>query len=291
MNSLLKVSALLAGVAAAQGSGPYYTNGETGATYNYRMYHEFRGLDSTGNLYNSEPANITNDVESESATVQEGYLTSDSFAGDWNIMTWGSPASEEAPIRKQYSNQNVYVSRDEDGETHLTLRAYRNADFISSGEFDSEITNIFHASVNVRARVRGDPGTCAGIFTYANGENESDIEILTRDPETQIRYTNQPTVDDDGNEIPGASTIVDIPNGGVWSDWHDHRLDWTPELSAWYLDAELVHTKTYGIPQEPSQIIFNMWGDGGKWWTADMEIGAAAYLEIQYIEIFYNLAE
>ncbi|KAL4786926.1 concanavalin A-like lectin/glucanase domain-containing protein [Aspergillus varians] len=287
MISLVKVSILIAGiagVAAAKGSckAPKYA---------HHLYHDFRSLDDTGELYNSEPANITSDAQSSAAPVQPGYLTSDAFVNDWGIQSWGSPASKIAPYRKQYSNQNVYIQRDpETSETHLVLRAYRNSDFVSSGEIDTKIANIFHASITVRARVRGDSGTCAGIFTYFDGENESDIEILTRDPTNHVRYTNQPGLDADGNVIPEASSDVDLPNGAVWTEWHDHRLDWTPKLSSWYLDGKLVLTKTTGIPQEPSSVILNMWGDGGLW-TGDIEIGSAAYLEIQWIKISYNTSD
>jgi hypothetical protein len=117
---------------------------------------------------------------------------------------------------------------------------------------------MFHASIRVRARVRGDAGVCAGIFTYYDDNNESDIEILTRDPTNHIRYTNQPGLDEDGNEIPGASVDAVMAGGAVWNEWNDHRLDWTEDLSVWYLNGELVHNKTYGVPSEPSLAILNM---------------------------------
>ncbi|KAL4863692.1 hypothetical protein BDV12DRAFT_177194 [Aspergillus spectabilis] len=279
MISLLKASALLALAAATPGSSQII--------YNYRMFHDFRGVDAP----TTEPPRINNDAESAAATVQQGYLTDALFSNDWRVQTWGSPASAVAPYRKQYSNGNVYIQRDAaSGQSHLILRATRNDNFVSSGEIDTKLSNILHASINVRARVRGDAGACAGIFTYFNGENESDIEILTRDPTNIIRYTNQPGLDANGNEIPGASVAAEMLNGARWTDWHTHRLDWTPELSSWYLDGQLAHTKTYGIPRVPSTIILNMWGDGGPLWTGEMAIGAAAYLEIEYIEIYYNTA-
>lgn len=36
----------------------------------------------------------------------------------------------------------------------------------------------------------------AGLFYYRNSANESDIEILTRDDPTEIRYSNQPVVNE-----------------------------------------------------------------------------------------------
>ncbi|KAL2783864.1 concanavalin A-like lectin/glucanase domain-containing protein [Aspergillus keveii] len=275
MLSVLKISLVLAGVAAAQD-----------ATYANRIYHDFRSLNKCGSA--TEPANITNDAESAAATVQSGYLTSEAWINDFGIQVWGSPASKDAPIRKLNSNANVYIHRDESStSSHLTLRAYRNENFISSAEVESKVHNMFHASIRVRARVRGDAGVCAGIFTYYDDDNESDIEILTRDPTNHIRYTNQPGLDDEGNEIPGASIDAVMAGGAVWNEWNDHRLDWAEDLSSWYLNGELVHNKTYGVPSQPSLAILNMWGNGGVW-TGDMDVGAAAYLDIEWIEILYN---
>ncbi|KAL4881692.1 concanavalin A-like lectin/glucanase domain-containing protein [Aspergillus karnatakaensis] len=279
MISFLKASALLALAAATPASSQY--------VYNYHMFHDFRNHDAP----TTEPARVNTDAENAAATVQQGYLTDPAFTSDWRIQTWGSPVGPNAPYRKQYSNGNVYLQRDAaSGLSHLILRATRSDSFVSSGEIDTTLNNILHASINVRARIVGDPGACAGIFTYFNGENESDIEVLTHDPTNIIRYTNQPGLDENGNEIPGASTRATMLNGARWNEWHTHRLDWTPDLSSWYLDGQLAHTKTYGIPREPSTIILNMWGDGGPLWTGEMAIGAAAYLEIEYIEIYYNLA-
>jgi len=108
MISLLKISILLAGTVGAQ-AAYHATTGGAEATYAHRLFHDFRSLDDTGNLYSSEPSNITSDEESSAAPVQPGYLSSDAFVNDWGIQTWDSPAGDETPLRKQYSNQNVYI--------------------------------------------------------------------------------------------------------------------------------------------------------------------------------------
>lgn len=108
MISLLKISILLAGTVGAQ-AAYHATTGGAEATYAHRLFHDFRSLDDTGNLYSSEPANIASDEESSAAPVQPGYLSSDAFVNDWGIQTWDSSAGDETPLRKQYSNQNVYI--------------------------------------------------------------------------------------------------------------------------------------------------------------------------------------
>jgi hypothetical protein len=109
MISPLKISIVLSSVAAVQ-AAYHATAGDSEVTYAHRIYHDFRSLDDTGNLYKSEPANITSDEESSAAPIQEGYLASDAFVNDWGIQTWDSPAGEDTPLRKQYSNGNVYIS-------------------------------------------------------------------------------------------------------------------------------------------------------------------------------------
>ncbi|KAL3472462.1 concanavalin A-like lectin/glucanase domain-containing protein [Aspergillus californicus] len=279
MFSLIKLS-ILAGVTLA------LPRHNAQANYAHRIFHDFRSLD--GSLY-SKPANITNDEESAAATVQPGYLTSDAWVNDFDIQTWGAPVTEDTPVQRSNSNANVYLDGNDGPSTHLVLRAYRNADFISTAEVRSKVHNIFYASIRVRARVHGNPGACAGIFTYYDDNDESDVEILTRNPPNHIHYTNQPAVDENGNKIPGASTELVMPRGAVWTEWNDHRLDWTAGLSSWYLNGELVHTKTYGVPSNPSTFMVNMWGNGGMW-TGEMDIEAAAYLEIEWIEILYTTA-
>lgn len=129
-------------------------------------------------------------------------------------------------------------------------------------------------------------GACAGIFTYHDQNCESDIEILTRDPAHRVHYANQPdynfTAD---HEIPGASTIADLPV--PWTTWSTHRLDWLSDMSRWYVDNEMQDAKTYGVPDLESMIILNLWSDGGLW-TGDMRIGDSIYFGIEYIELLYN---
>lgn len=74
--------------------------------------------------------------------------------------------------------------------THLTLRIHRSADFSSTAEVKSLLPRLFHSSICLRFRIRVTSGTIAGLFTYLNNENESDIKILTRDAPDRIRYPN-----------------------------------------------------------------------------------------------------
>ncbi|KAJ5977981.1 hypothetical protein N7501_001323 [Penicillium viridicatum] len=209
--------------------------------------------------------------------------------------------------------------------TYLVLRTTRFSEYTSTAEIETRIRNIYRCSVRVRLRVlpagsvvseppqpkewpprdpkrhptvplnktipplrngRPPDGACAGIFTYHDQTCESDIEILTRDPAYRVHYANQPDYDFDADrEIPGASTIADIPV--PWTTWSTHRLDWLSDMSRWYVNNQMQDAKSYRVPNLESMIILNLWSNGGLW-TGDMRIGDSIYLGIEYIEMIYN---
>ncbi len=152
----------------------------------------------------------------------------------------------------------------------------------------------------MRARARVLPssetaGACAGLFTYDDTEHdpnikppESDMEVLTHDPETIIRITNQPDFNrTTGELVPGAQTKVTIDS---WRQWSVHRLDWFSYLSrSWYNGQALVD-KTYGVPHMASSFIMNMWSDGG-FWTKDMSVGDEVYLAVEWFMMGYNASD
>lgn len=130
-----------------------------------------------------------------------------------------------------------------------------------------------------------DRGACAGIFTYADENNEVDVELLTRDSPNTWRFTNQPAVDKDGNLIEQASLAPN--NLAGWTDWHEIRIDWLPTTSNWYVDGSLVASNAYSVPRKASGLVLNMWSDGGLW-TQEMAIGSTAQLDVQWVEVVFD---
>lgn len=144
---------------------------------------------------------------------------------------------------------------------------------------------MLHASLRMRARVVGAAGAVAGFFTFFDDDNESDVEILTADPPAVVRYTNQPSVGADGNEIPAASRVVKaLPE---WREWREHRIDWVPGRSSWWLDGVVRAESAYSVPRKPSGLTLNMWSDGGEW-SGEMEVGGVAELQVQWVEVVFN---
>jgi beta-glucanase (GH16 family) len=183
------------------------------------------------------------------------------------------------------SNSSDLNSADAAASTYLTLRTNRQPDFQSAAEIENEQKNLYHASIRFLARVTGDPGAVVGLFTYADEKDEADIEILTADPSTTYRFTNQPSVDKHGNVIERASvTGTNLP---AWTDWHVHRIDWVKGVCRWFLDGQEVAVNTYSVPKKPSGIILNVWSDGGVW-SGNMSVGGKAEMHLQWIQVAFN---
>lgn len=168
-------------------------------------------------------------------------------------------------------------------------------------------SSVQYASIRLLARVRGNAGAVAGIFTYYNDTVESDIEILTQDPTSSVEYSNQPTLDAGGDVIPGSNfnTSMAMAMAGddgeksrtttqhqQWTDWNVYRLDWLPGRSAWYVNGEMAASTKVNVPaaDQSMMVVVNMWSDGGAW-SGNMSVGDEAELQVQWIEMVFNMPD
>jgi hypothetical protein len=228
---------------------------------NYRFY-DFRFFSTaTQQFFQAPPTVNTIDENAKPQSV----LSSPAFTKDWVIQTWGKGANTEFPISMYNSAQNVFVmetnqsdlaSPSEDANTFLTLRTQRQRGFQTAGELESLQRNLLYASVRFHARVRGDAGACAGMFLYRDKVTESDVEVLTKDGPNTYHYTNQPSLNKAGDDIPGASLQRD--GLAPWTEWHTHRIDWMPGIVRSYLDDKLVAENRLNVPKKTMYIDVNM---------------------------------
>lgn len=248
------------------------------------------------------------------------------FANDWKVQSWNRLSVANKPTPVVNFADNVFLARDHPSvatgtnSTYLVLRTTQLQDHNSAAELESRLTNIYRCSLRIRFRIlphggfvnnpnpnpnpeprpaadtakpRSSPpptGACAGIFTYdPTSGSESDIEILTRDPETIIHYANQPDYDPvTDTAIPGASIVAALPR--PWTQWATHRLDWFRNLSVWSLDGHVQTSNTYRVPRIPSTVVLNLWSDGGEW-TGKMGVGESVYLGVEWIQLVYNISD
>jgi hypothetical protein len=258
----------------AQSDSPEY--------FQYYRFYDFRNI--AGGLTDAPP--LINDTQNTSLvpSVQPQIFNSDDWLADWGIQNWSKKATADFPIPMSNSFGNIYMGQEGNG-TFLSLRSSRLDDHMTASEIENQQKNLMHVSMRMYGRVKGDAGAVAGFFTFYDDQNESDIEILTRDPKDKTRYTNQPSVDKQGNEITAASTgPTNLPR---WDEWQTHRIDWLPKNSYWYLNQKQVAANTYSVPRKPSFLVLNMWGDGGEW-SGNMTVGDQAEFQIQWIEMTFN---
>lgn len=265
----------------------------------YHRFYDFRILPLTVDAKGSAPPIRYNSrFGTFNQVADPGTLNSTNWNFDWDIQSWGKDTGDDAPVAMQNSPNNVYITKDNQTEApspsnktridppsnYVVLRTVRMKNFQSIAEIDNNQKNLMHASLRFRARVRGAPGAVAGLFTYFDDNNESDIEILTSDPPTTYRYTNQPSVRK-GNDVAAASrTIENLPS---WTEWRDHRIDWLPHVSRWFIDGQFIVENNYSVPRKPSGLVLNMWSNGGEW-SQNMTVGKQAQLQIQWIQVAFN---
>lgn len=161
----------------------------------------------------------------------------------------------------QYSPGNVIQYNSGLG---LVTRAFTTSsnNIISTAEIDTFRSDILFGTFRMRAVVPTVPGVCMGFFSYhqdSDGSNvqETDIEFLSSDPNyyDTIHYTNQPgsvggVTDPDAAKVVTVQqdlTCVCQPSRTEYrqlilefftnSAFHNHRFDWTPTASTFFVDG------------------------------------------------------
>ncbi|KAI9055090.1 hypothetical protein LZ554_000055 [Drepanopeziza brunnea f. sp. 'monogermtubi'] len=273
----------------------FRTNESSQGYFLNHQFHDYRNIAGASN-----PPVVTTDMtNATNALATSAFFRQDAWTGEWVIQTWNNSdvmANTGASVLMVNTPNNIYIEQSKDDSpdytSYLTLRTARHETFQSVSEIDSAEQNFHHLSARFLARVIGSSGACAGIFTYLAGATgadvqEADNEILTRNPRNRVHYTNQPSVDLAGNEVPQATVNRTNPDGRDWTLWNVYRVDWMPTQTSWYVNGASVANISFQTPRDPTGLIVNMWSDGGVW-TGNMSVFDEAFLQIQWIEIAYN---
>ncbi|PYI04522.1 concanavalin A-like lectin/glucanase, partial [Aspergillus sclerotiicarbonarius CBS 121057] len=295
----------------------YLTTGPEQGYFTHYRFWDFRNVTLPQKIETTQtnPAN-----PHDPSNLQIYPLAKTPFSHDWHAQTWDRDATPISPVPMVNTDRNVFLLKDPTSSSSnprssfLVLRTTRFADHASTAEVEGVFGYIYHCSLRLRLRMMSRDtmvrqaavpntgiattdvkaqkiprGSCAGIFTYRSAVCESDIEILTSEDPHTVHYANQPDYDPISDTlIPGASSIVNLST--PWTSWVTHRLDWFPNLSAWYADEELQSNSTYSIPNRPSIVAMNLWSNGGNW-SGDMRIGDSVYMGIEWIELVYNVTK
>jgi beta-glucanase (GH16 family) len=82
-------------------------------------------------------------------------------------------------------------------------------------------------------------------------------------------------------------------SSGTWrsstdytADFHVYALEWEPDSIRWYIDDQLIHATTSGIPHTPHYLILNT-AVGGRWpGNPDSTTVFPQYHDIDYVKIY-----
>ncbi|KAH7114677.1 concanavalin A-like lectin/glucanase domain-containing protein, partial [Dactylonectria macrodidyma] len=265
----------------------FSVNGSYASTFSFYRFYDFRNASiSTPSL----SAEYWPTEKSNSPSLILSKSTNDSsWADDWTVRLKYKGAAAEGLAALHYIPQNVFMAR-RDEEAHLTLNTSRLANNTQqSGEVFFNKAKVDAISLRVSARVYGDSGAVAGFFIYHNDTQESDIEVLTRDGDSRVHFSNQPTTNAKDEAIAGAAFNESLPSRASCQDWTVYRLDWLPdhEVSIWYVNGQALKQTRTNVPKFSGTIFLDMWSNGGSW-SGRMAVGNKATLEVQWIEMAFN---
>ncbi len=69
-------------------------------------------------------------------------------------------------------------------------------------------------------------------------------------------------------------------------DFHVYALEWEPDALRWYLDGQLIHSTTNGVPHTPHYLILNT-AVGGDWpGNPDATTTFPQYHDIDYVRVY-----
>lgn len=160
----------------------------------------------------------------------------------------------------------------------------------TAAEIDFTAANITHGSLRMMARVVGDAGAVAAIFTYHNDTSESDTEILTKDVASRVRYSNQPTTDSNGSAIAGSTINATLTGGGDYGVFNTYRMDWLDGESVWYVNGEETARSKINVPSAESMAILNMWSNAGLF-SGSMKVNGSAFMQVRWVEMAFNASK
>ncbi|KAL6407641.1 hypothetical protein AUP68_08662 [Ilyonectria robusta] len=196
------------------------------------------------------------------------------------LLALVSPAPFAAAAEGRYSNCSSFATN---GSAASQFAYYRFYDFrnISADTWDS--VEEPKSPNNITA------GACTAFFTYENDTQEADIELLTRNKPDVVGFNTQPTLDIHGKFVPDSHWNMSFPNNVTRDSWVNYRMDWVGDQVVWYVNGVHMANTSVNVPVEPSRLSIAMWGNGGTW-TGNMTLGKSALLEVQWIEVVYNLS-
>ncbi|KAL7276433.1 hypothetical protein RUND412_000572 [Rhizina undulata] len=166
---------------------------------------------------------------------------------DWEIETWAvGPDPSSGTVARQNDAANVWI---QNGLLHLRERGHPDGD------------------------------------TSPDNSTETDIEILTKDNETTIHYTQHPAyIAQTDTLIPDATYQVQLDS--PWTEFQEQRFDWMPGLTAFYETNKLKQDMRTNVPNHDGKIMMNLWSNNGSW--SGKPSTTDVIMTVQYVIMYFN---
>ncbi|KAJ4299687.1 hypothetical protein N0V90_004933 [Kalmusia sp. IMI 367209] len=131
-----------------------------------------------------------------------------------------------------------------------------------------------------------------GSFRFYNNSQEIDMEFLSRQFNGSqgtvqlVLQSSQSVIN--GYDASGTSgyQIEHLPFRPD-ERFHEYRFDWSPDRVIFYVDGQIMHEMTQGIPTSSGHMFMNHWSNGDPKWSAGPPAEDTA-MTVSYVKAYFN---
>jgi hypothetical protein len=176
----------------------------------------------------------------------------------WKGLNWYVIKGRSDPINNHWNNTGAWI--DDKDRMHLTI--VKDGDIWNCTMLNSQYKYRYGTFTwKVASPIYTfDNKSVVGFFTYLDDNNELDIEASTwgKTNGDQLTYTVQPTKTK-GNAHAYAVPDTNGTNTTYTLEWKPTYVRFTSKQENGKIIADYNYTNVSGIPQDPANILMNLW--------------------------------
>ncbi len=224
----------------------------------------------------------------------------------WNVLLREQSKHDEL---QYYLPDEVYLER---GALRIRsqARTYGSMKY-TSGRLDTrgKFTPVY-GRFEIRARLPVGKGLWPAHWLYPQNRNWAMEALMQREvaegrerfiPEERPWYSEIDIMEYLGHEpnvLYGTLHYTTFKGekkstSGTWrgpvdysADYHLYALEWEPDSIRWYIDGNLIHATTTGIPHTPHYLILNTAVGGGWPGNPDSTTAFPQYHDVDYVRVY-----
>ncbi len=161
-----------------------------------------------------------------------------------------------------FSEDNVNLK---DGKVVFTLNRVKHKERNYTGAEFRTRKYFLYGKFEARLKASDALGCITAFFLYrprAEQNTEIDFEISGK-------YPSVMTIN---HWVDRKSHDKDIPlSFNTAKDYHTYTIHWKPDSIAWEIDGKIIHRTTTAVPNQPMQVIFNLWATKSVKWAGEIK--------------------